>query len=321
MGQCRIRGCPYCANLLAAKRRERIGRVVAEREKAGARFSLLTVTLRHTAEDNLADLLDVLRRALRFFTQSRFFKAHVSGYARLIEITKRKTNGFHPHCHMIIESGFLNLAELITCWQESVRKAGGRDVEPQSVDLKGLKDPSKGLEEAVGYAFKAMELLEFKVEEVAKVLRVTHGKHLSQCSRAWGRRARQLEEQAEKEDEQERVRERIERVNLVVIARGMNEGEPFSVSSALALCNFLLGANLKGAGMTWLTEGLQVARTLHPSSWQIAKAAHPGAAVALVEIAGRLYRTKKPPCIRRQEYNANRIPRKRRKRSPEAVDR
>lgn len=131
VGQCRIRGCPYCANLLAAKRRERIWRVVEELHQKGAKFSLLTLTLRHSAQDNLEDLLRVLSRALRIFTQSKFFKRHVRGYARSIEITKKSSNGFHPHCHMIIQAGFLKLPELIACWKKCVRDAGGREVEDQ----------------------------------------------------------------------------------------------------------------------------------------------------------------------------------------------
>lgn len=313
VGQCRIRGCPYCANLLAAKRRERIWRVVEELHNKGAKFSLLTLTLRHCAQDNLEDLLRVLSRALRNLTQSRFFKRDVRGYARSIEITKRGSNGFHPHCHMIIQAGFLKLPELIACWKKCVRDAGGRDVEDQSVDLKGLTNPRKGLEEAIGYAFKAAELLEFSREEVVELLRVTREKHLSQCSRAWGRRAKQLEEEAEKADEDVRVNDGVERVSLVTVARGMYRGEVFSASAGLALCNFMVRQNLQGAGLTWLIDDLRVVRTVFGDSWRVAKAAQPGPAVQLVEAAGKLYSNKKPPCVLREEYNANRVPGKRRK--------
>jgi hypothetical protein len=157
-------------------------------------------------------------------------------------------------------------------------------------------------------------MLEFSREEVVYVLRVTRGKHLSQCSRAWGRRGKQLEEEAETKQEQARVDDGIERVNLVTVARGLKAGEDYSVSAALALCNYMVRTELKGAGLVWLVDDLRVVRTLRYSAWCFAKAAHAGPAVLMVESAGALYTNRKPPCIRRQDYNANRIPGRRRKR-------
>lgn len=325
VGQCRVRGCPYCACILANRRRERLARVVAEREAAGGRFSLLTVTICHCAEDKLHDLLKILCKALRFLTQSGFFKKHVRGYFRSIEITKRNGNGYHPHCHFVIESAYMKLPELIACWKRCVRKAGGRDVEDQSVDLKGLANGVNGIEQAIGYAVKAgkaigyavkaAELLEFSLDEIVEIRKATKDKHLVQSCRAWGRRAKQLEDEANCKEETQRAVEGIERVNLVALARGLRACEQFSVSEGLALCNHMIRKKFEGAGLRWLVESLQVVRTVFADRWRAAKAAKPGPAVHLVECGGNRYVVNKPPCVRNAEANANRIPGLRRNRS------
>jgi len=303
--QCRVRGCPFCAVLHASRLRQKIAPVVEELEKRGARFSLLSLTIRHNAADNLKDLLNILAAALREFTQSKFFKKHVQGYARSIEITKKCNNGFHPHCHMIVAAGFVDLGALIECWQTCVRKHGG-DVEGQGVDIRGLRHLQNGLNEAVGYAFKAAELLEFTHDEINELLRVTKHRHLNQCCRAWGRRAKQLEAQAKEQAELVRAAEGVTRVKFCDLAQDLSHCEPFAVASGLQLVNDLLSKPGHAIGCDWLVRALQVARCIYPSRWHAARAANPGLAVALVESGPTRYRVENPPCLRNRHRNANR---------------
>lgn len=207
--RCRQRLCPFCQALNAAEVRQRLIPVVDERIDVGAKFSLLTLTIPHDQGDDLRGLFHVLFKAMRIFTRSKVFKKHVRGWARGVEVTFGP-NGFHPHAHFIIEAKFWELDSLHRCWALAVLKANGPEVPMQSVDIKGLEvDAAKGLDEALGYPFKAADFGAIDLPVFRELKGALRNRHLVQSCKAWSRRAKELESErkdlAELADEEEGI--------------------------------------------------------------------------------------------------------------------
>lgn len=194
--QCREAMCPVCSTLKGARRRAALIGVVDERLKAGAKFTLMTLTIRHHAGDPLKDLLRVLFQALQKFRKTTFFKKYIRGWARGIEITWSEKSGFHPHVHYIVEGGFMDLDKLHATWAKCVSKVGGLEVSRQGIDLKGLTD-GQGLNEAIGYPFKVRDLARLPEAELIEVAKATKRRHLYQACRKWSGRIKEREVELE----------------------------------------------------------------------------------------------------------------------------
>lgn len=193
--QCRQRICPRCATLKGARHRAGLERVVQERMAARAHYSLMTLTIPHTASDPLKKSLGILFKALTLFRKTAFFDKHIHGWARGIEVTWNAKNGYHPHAHYVVEARFMRLDALHHAWAKCVRKAGGGEVARTGVDLVGLKD-SNGINEAIGYPFKVQALAEWPQERVIELAAVTKGRRLYQACMKWSRRIKALSKEA-----------------------------------------------------------------------------------------------------------------------------
>lgn len=98
--------CPICAATIARHRRSEIAAAVDAWQSRGGVVSLMTLTVRHSVDDRLSDLLRVLSDAWRSATQRRqwkLFRDRVGclGYIRALEITKGDA-GWHPHYHFLV---------------------------------------------------------------------------------------------------------------------------------------------------------------------------------------------------------------------------
>ena len=232
--QCRERMCIVCATLKGARHRTALVALIDEKLRSGARFTLLTLTIPHTRYHSLAALLAVLFKALKLFRRTAFFKKNICGWARGVEITWGERHGFHPHVHYIVEAGFINMKNLHTAWAKCVRKAGGGEVALEGVDLKGLKS-SKGLNEAIGYPFKAKGLAEWPEEKVLELARAVKGRHLYQACRKWSKRIKRLEDEAK---DAAQIEAETEVVRFVEFLEDVREGVAYAcraVPSAIAL--------------------------------------------------------------------------------------
>lgn len=190
--QCREALCPVCSTLKGSRHRAALIGVIDERLKAGARFSLMTLTVRHETGDNLKDLLRILFKALEKFRKTAFFKKHIRAWARGIEVTWSEENGFHPHAHYIVDGSYMSLNKLHAAWAKCVRKVGGRDVSREGIDLKGLTN-GQGLSEAIGYPFKVRDLASWPESKVLELAKACKGRHLYQACRKWSGRIKQRE--------------------------------------------------------------------------------------------------------------------------------
>ena len=98
--------CPVCASRIMAKRGSEVAAGSKKWVDSGGHIIMLTNTLRHSADDNLADLLKGLKKATASFWGHRVTKLIFKdlgkvGHIKNLEIT-HGSNGFHPHNHYAI---------------------------------------------------------------------------------------------------------------------------------------------------------------------------------------------------------------------------
>ena len=176
--------------------------VLEERLSEKVRFAMLTLTIPHTSTDSLKILLQILSKALRKLMQRSVFKKHVRGYLWSREITYGEANGFHPHIHMIIEADYWEQQEIYEVWRECVVAVGGGVVGKTGVDIRALESLDSAINEVLGYAFKAADLLSMPEDKLLELSRATKSSRQFSASKKWSKRAKELS--SERED---RVRE------------------------------------------------------------------------------------------------------------------
>lgn len=130
--------CPVCAAKISERRRVELLAAMDSHKGDGGEVLLLTLTNPHHLGDNLADVLEGQKNALKYFNCSRAAKElnRITGYigsVRALEVTHGRkravNNGWHPHYHILlfVQSG-LNLAALrqryYERWAKSCEKAG-----------------------------------------------------------------------------------------------------------------------------------------------------------------------------------------------------
>ena len=95
-----------------AKRGSEVAQGAETWTSAGGHIIMMTNTLRHSADDNLADLLKGLKKATASFWGHRVIKRIFNdlgkvGHIKNLEVT-HGSNGFHPHNHYAIFHQIIN---------------------------------------------------------------------------------------------------------------------------------------------------------------------------------------------------------------------
>lgn len=149
--------CPVCSSKITEGRKNEIQKAFeTHRLNGGAKYKLddkgskrlteqkttngiylLTLTLPHYKKDNLADLMNKIRLAVKYFKEARAYKESLAEYGylgeiRALEVTWSEANGWHPHFHSIqfftkilTEKELAKLQrDLLKVWQNSCLKAG-----------------------------------------------------------------------------------------------------------------------------------------------------------------------------------------------------
>lgn len=195
--RCRCRACPVCDSLLAAETRRGLKLLFEEREAAGGRFSMITVTIPHSRKDSAKTLVDLVFAAMSKFHRSPVFKRYVRGWVRGVEVPWNPENGFNPHAHYLVEASLWPKEEIKALWSACMRRVGGPEVPPHGTHVKGIADVGAGLMEAVGYPFKVADLSGMPAAELCELLRATKGRHLTQLSGPWAKRLKALSDDAD----------------------------------------------------------------------------------------------------------------------------
>lgn len=266
--RCKHPLCPLCTDAKAANHRERYTPVVQAYRDEGVKFSLITLTLPHSSDDEVGVLLGWLFEAMRIFTRSAAFKRYVSGYIRGVEITNRNSNGYHPHAHFVIGGHYWPLKSMIKAWRTAVRNVSGRNVADNGVDVLGLTDVERGLVEAVGYPVKLAALGEFTREQIRALDAAVYKRHIVQPSGDWGKRATRIEEQERERLEFAMSMMGVRRIGYVSLIKGIKRGDERAQKAALELLWQLLedgsypaacgviGINLARYAPRWIRDQL-----------------------------------------------------------------
>jgi hypothetical protein len=102
--------CPVCAVKVAAGRTEELRRGLERWTATGGAVVMVTLTIRHSRHEALADNLEAFTRAMRSLWSGRwsqgFRSRHgVVGLVRNLETTWGAANGWHPHAHVLLFCG------------------------------------------------------------------------------------------------------------------------------------------------------------------------------------------------------------------------
>ena len=123
--------CPCCSAHISEVRRREMNDVFAWGRKAKLSIKMVTLTARHGAKDDLAKLLDAIKRAKKAWHQHRTYKGikgRIVGHITATEVTGGGRNGWHPHYHIIFlldeSNGPVDLEDLRDPWLASLHGAG-----------------------------------------------------------------------------------------------------------------------------------------------------------------------------------------------------
>lgn len=124
--------CPCCSAHISEVRRREMNDVFRwARKKAKLSIKMVTLTARHGVKDDLATLLDAIKRAKKALHQHRTYKnikGCIVGHITATEVTGGGRNGWHPHYHIIFlldeSDGPVDLEGLRDPWMASLHGAG-----------------------------------------------------------------------------------------------------------------------------------------------------------------------------------------------------
>ncbi|ODT04195.1 MAG: hypothetical protein ABS52_05960 [Gemmatimonadetes bacterium SCN 70-22] len=137
--------CPVCTPRLRAKAAKKLRRAVSAARARGLLVFMLTLTLRHSADDRLDFLIRLLTRAWRFLNGGADWrplrgKGGLVGSVRALDITHGGA-GWHPHLHVLLvvqpdapKSKFGTDASL-ACTATAISEAWVRSLKHALVDL------------------------------------------------------------------------------------------------------------------------------------------------------------------------------------------
>jgi len=138
--------CPVCRSRIAGERAEEINTAIVNAHAQGLRASLVTLTVQHSANDTLPELLEVLKRSLSPMLEGRPGQRlkESMGYAgriRAVEVKYNEETGWHPHYHLLIfhseefdGDAFFRRWQLLVEKNGRIANRGGFDVQPVLMD-------------------------------------------------------------------------------------------------------------------------------------------------------------------------------------------
>lgn len=96
--------CPVCATKIAERRRHEIAQTIDWAYQSSMQPIMVTLTFPHQKSDDLGDLLDKQREALRRLRKGRSWdlakkRWDFQGLVRALEMTHSERAGWHPHTH------------------------------------------------------------------------------------------------------------------------------------------------------------------------------------------------------------------------------
>lgn len=98
--------CPVCAAKIRNHRSDEVSRGLCNHIAAGGGALLVTLTLPHAADDELAKTISLVSDGFRAVNSGRAYRADrdafgILGHIRAFEVTHGQ-NGWHPHLHVVV---------------------------------------------------------------------------------------------------------------------------------------------------------------------------------------------------------------------------
>ena len=167
---CGSKLCPVCQSRDAASQLSKLERAAGKLMTGAGCAVFITLTLPHSREDDLGELVDALQSAWNASFSGRGGKlwkdAGRTHYLRALDYTHGQKNGHHPHYHAVFFfSSQLSPDDLLwleldlrTRWNRSIKRTTGRDCAAQAVkvDLVRERGDGEGAAAVVRYAGKAL---------------------------------------------------------------------------------------------------------------------------------------------------------------------
>jgi hypothetical protein len=99
--------CPWCSSKISERRKNEVVQALDSHLSKNGTLYFITLTFRHTKEQDLKQLRDLQTKALAYFRNSRTYKKYLqligyTGLIRALEVTWGISNGWHPHTHEIV---------------------------------------------------------------------------------------------------------------------------------------------------------------------------------------------------------------------------
>lgn len=130
-----IWACPTCSARIRARRELELEAALREHCSSGGRISMITLTMRHTKDQRLADLIDSLNDAWRRTQRHRRFRRHLAplltGTVATLEVTLGE-NGWHPHLHVLLLEGCDTNPTAVQAAAEHLRALWSRNANARS---------------------------------------------------------------------------------------------------------------------------------------------------------------------------------------------
>lgn len=120
--------CLCCSARISETRRGELNQLLSWAREEGYVVQMITMTARHGAGDDLAELLEAMKEAKRRWAQHRAYrriKPFIVGSVTATEVTGGGAHGWHPHFHVLmITTEPVDLDELCEPWLASLRAEG-----------------------------------------------------------------------------------------------------------------------------------------------------------------------------------------------------
>lgn len=155
--------CPNCSRQLRGARSLALIAMANDHASRGGRLAMVTLTVRHAADDPLAEVLSWVDRGWAAVQRRRSVRSVIKGsvgYARALEVT-RGGNGWHPHLHVLFflppqwvheVDGEAFRDDIADSWLKAVKKASGRaSLDHVAVDYRVWKSEDAGYLSKAGY--------------------------------------------------------------------------------------------------------------------------------------------------------------------------
>ena len=142
---CRLRGlsycegvwvCPVCSGIIRNRRNTLSQQILTKTIQLGYELHFMTLTLSHTRDQSLADVLKLQSAAWRKVVTSKAWRqlSEQRGskwFMRSLEVTYG-SSGWHPHYHFVVagvDGSAAVMAQIVQLWRDAVHSLGGTAVD------------------------------------------------------------------------------------------------------------------------------------------------------------------------------------------------